>query len=641
MRRLLRRLCLTGALGLLAIGCSSASEEVEDQGAAISDPNACPTGLVGVVKSDHDWHLFSPKVADACLPKEPSSTPAPSAKALEGYLAKHPFTSIGKPADFVTSCLAEHEAGGDALNDEQERAIVGNYYYLMNSLKQDALATLESLAGLNTLLGNEPLPEKQGLRYDHPYLHESGDWARRLQAKCQSDPSQRETLVQFTTGIVWQVRKMEAALYEGRMELSAWGMSAYDTEEGRDRLRRIEELEKARDALIASVAPWLDGREMAHLKGWQDSLEGMVAAENHFDLVDEHGYIRLKEFQKQDPKNPMRALEAEVRVAFEKQLRTTVATLEKHLADLQKAADYLHKNEDSPISASDYQDVMNDVRPFDPNVFADYYASEGFTKSFSEETLTALETDVRAAAPNTTNGWEPMTDLSQRLLRIEVAVNDLDAGAHAALKDRTAKLRKSFDDATNGFRSSGELAEAKCRNETRGNFMWRDQLAFELGVAAALTVATLGVGSWLAAARVAYFAGEAAMVGVQWAKAARVSVLAARGAQGLAKSGTSYQTQARILWGVLLGANSYFIGEGVAVTIAACNEMINDNMLEVFEQPFDLGAVQCQEGKNALSKQAIADYRGCATNVVLVGALSLVGLYAGAREMRFTPLARR
>jgi hypothetical protein len=192
-----------------------------------------------------------------------------------------------------------------------------------------------------------------------------------------------------------------------------------------------------------------------------------------------------------------------------------------------------------------------------------------------------------------------------------------------------------------GLTASSALINASCRHDVRGHFEQADQTVDDFVIGAALTIGTAGLGSWLSAARAAVVAGESANVGLSWANAARVSVLSARAAQSVARSAVSYEKQAKILWGVLLASNPYFIGEAAIHSIVACNQLIADNMLELFDVPFDLADVQCLEGKNAMSRQAIASYKACAVNVVVNAALNLIGGYFAAREMKYGHLGPR
>ncbi|MFO0678146.1 MAG: hypothetical protein U0169_16545 [Polyangiaceae bacterium] len=304
-------------------GESAAATTKEGQDAAAAA--ACPDGLVDVVRSDEKSGFLTFKVSDSCLNSAKGTLK--DHVALESYLSKHPFTQLGKGEHFLMTCDTKYEiARRTDITQEQRRSVASNYYFLMNSLKQAALSTMESVAGLDMLVrpGQEPLQEIKGKRYSHPLLHESGDWEKRLKRNCRGEQARYDELVASTAMVVWNVRKLNAAIREHQAGIGWCGEypSTECIEAESKHWKAIETLTKTRKAIVASAAPWLDGKKMSSLQSGSLSIGDVVKTENAYKLVDDQGVMqpRDKWHMAYHVDNPMNVIEKEIRAVFPAQL---------------------------------------------------------------------------------------------------------------------------------------------------------------------------------------------------------------------------------------------------------------------------------------------------------------------------------
>src|SRR6476660_6504097 len=164
-----RGLLLVAASALPLLACSSSDDGTGEDSEAVVDAKACPNGLIDLVVGRDESHtLFRSAVASTCLASTNTQRELLGGSVgLEKYFSAHPFVTLDKKEGFLAGCIQRYETSKRHLTEDEKVAVVGNYYFLMNTLKQHALGTLESVAGLDMLAGEEtPLPEAKGT-YSH------------------------------------------------------------------------------------------------------------------------------------------------------------------------------------------------------------------------------------------------------------------------------------------------------------------------------------------------------------------------------------------------------------------------------------------------------------------------------------------
>lgn len=644
LRRVLTTLAVA-AIFPVAANCGGSQEAVSETSAA-SSVATCPDGLIALIQRDENSGWLAPNVAQSCLNSMQGSLV--DAEALERYLAKHPFTNLDRAPSQVSVCVTKYELRRSIeLGQPQRRAAAASFYYLMNSLKQAALSNLEAIAGLDVMLApdEEPLPPRAGVVYSHPLLHESGDWEKRLRRNCRGDGASFDALVETTNEVLWQVRKLDAALAEVDAEIFTRVASELPVpQELRDTSTRLK---ATKQAVVMTSAPWLEGRYMNSLQTRTMDLKAMIATENAWELVDAEGNFRPKEKRVRGfhVDNPMNVQEREIRAAFPVQLRATREQLVKRQAKLARAAEFLHTND--RVGRSEFLETMADVEAFDLRVFGQYYQSAPVVSMTSEATFLALAERVETIAKaHPEAGIGPRPSLEGATFDVKIGALEKRVFALAAAKvdvgtltDEVVVLRDNYLDHVRSLSAEAALSAAECRSQVRQHSQVVEDSKKDFVIGAAVTVATAGAASWLAAARAAAQAGEVANAGMAWARAAHVSTLAGRGVQ-LVKPIASYQAQARILWATLLAGDAYWLGEGVVSTILGCNEAIAERNLEVLDQPLDVTKVGCLDADQSMSRQAVADYKSCALQAALGIGLNLIATLPAARELRHGPLGR-
>lgn len=163
-------------LGLLGLGevtlAEDSSHSTTNTGIAInktsSTANApCPTQLFDQIRAKDTqggWLglLSGIKASEACANHVRSYLDSPA--ELEKVLAGNSTLQLGneRPAGYLDACLADYtkrpsNCRGSNCNKtmtvEQQSAAVSDYYYLMNRLKMSSLSGLESIAGIDRILG--------------------------------------------------------------------------------------------------------------------------------------------------------------------------------------------------------------------------------------------------------------------------------------------------------------------------------------------------------------------------------------------------------------------------------------------------------------------------------------------------------
>lgn len=641
-RRLVARILGGAAVAFvtttLVSACSAAPDDAGTSSEALQD-GACPMGLFDLVVRDDDHKLLVPRVAESCV--NLANGPLKGSAELESYMSSHPFVRLDKPSDYVGSCAAQYEAKtGRHLTEEQRVAAVSSYYFLMNTIKQAGLSTLEAIAGLEMLLDplSPVLPETTGVQYRHPLIHESGDWAARLRRQCDGAPQLVEAIVELTTQTVWNVRKLSAAQDEAQV-------SGRDVDELANINKMVKAIEDAKQGVIKAGAPWLLGKDMEYLLRADRSLGQMVALEKAWNLVDDKGKVRPSSEWKAGDDHPLRVIERDVRASLPKQMQHAHERLIANYGKVIDAADWLHEKRERELDDDKFQPIMDGLTPFDPNVFSTFYDSEKFTKAFSIPALQALEHDVRTLA-GTIKGvmLSPAAvdtlDVLQQLDAVGQWLGQLDA-ANAqtdAFRKRLDALRVAYGEARSGLSAQSELHAASCRNALRSSRKGAEDAIDDFFVGATLTIATMGAGSWLAAARAAASVGDAASVGTAWANAARVSPAVARGAQILAENGAAYDAQAKVLWGVLLSSDAFWVGDAAVKSVISCNKLVNQNVMKLFDIPFDRTRPTCLEASNGLNREVIAKYMQCVTQVAVSVGLNAVAGLSIAKDIQRGPL---
>lgn len=608
----------------LSLGaCSSAPEEPPVAEDAVST-SVCPANLLRLLERDEERGWFTPSAAQQCVSLAESEFQ--TAREFEGYLATHPFVRLDKPKDFVTGCVEAYEKNiRRRFTEEQKIAAVSSYYLLMNTMKQQALATLEGVAGIDMLIDplSPVLPPAKGVRYAHPHIHESGDWERRLQDNCEGNPQTVDAVVGASVSVVWNVRKLNAAI-----------LDSYNGADG-PHLRKM--LNETRDAVVNAGAPWLVGKEFQSLFTPHASLARIVDQENSFDIVDAEGKVRPKDQWKPSVDYPLRAIEKEVRDVLPKQLKATRALLMKRLEQTMRAAEYLHAATERGMGYDDFVATVGAASPFNPKVFFQFYTSK--KASFSLEKLDEVEAKVRKITSQhvaaAISPWLPTAgmDTLQRLSQMDQKLAHLASlGVDTSSVDAEVQaLRRGFADRQKAMSSFVELSSAECRRMIRPIQAEFAQTMREFAVIAGITVATMGLGGWMSAARAAVAMKDVGVATSAFANAGRA--WAARGVSRLAQAGLSYERQAKVAWTLLLAGDVYWLGDGVVMSVVECNRLLNDNMLTLFDVPFDLRQVSCRE-TDAMAHQAIADYKGCVIQAGLSVALNAIALLPTARHIR-------
>jgi hypothetical protein len=148
--------------------------------------NQCPKLFFDQIFKDRVSELYFKKSPKVACPIS-GSTSLPDAESLEAVLASNPVTALGIPPGSITSpkCLYKNYRGtnldtifgrlwpsGTATEPERMTA-VAEYYYHMNKIKYAEQGLLSQMAGIDSILGGEILPDKNCV---DPYNPFSAKW---------------------------------------------------------------------------------------------------------------------------------------------------------------------------------------------------------------------------------------------------------------------------------------------------------------------------------------------------------------------------------------------------------------------------------------------------------------------------------
>jgi hypothetical protein len=209
-----------------------------------SPDQLCPSTI------DHDY--ASPQDLENHLATSPDSALGASPTMLSGpnsCLSNQPYSAVGHPRPYPN-----HDA----------KEFVGTYYYLHKRLEQGQQSTLESIASIDSILGQPPLHD---VDCSDPILKKSQRWCEKFRAKKCSpqgglEDKSPDGIVQKTVG--WtetydNLDTKEEDIKAGTAIHTGRGATVYRplTPTEQDEIKQIETAKAA----IASQYPWITGSE--------------------------------------------------------------------------------------------------------------------------------------------------------------------------------------------------------------------------------------------------------------------------------------------------------------------------------------------------------------------------------------------
>jgi hypothetical protein len=632
MKRSFLALPLVSLLAL-GVGCSTASDTADDTESAATTQGkiGCPVALIEHnVRASRGPGLWEVDEQD-CFSIGKSTFPSPA--SFEIYLSNNSHSSLGYEGSAkVSQCLVNYMSANtsqrnyfyDLSNEKQdyiERAAISDYYYAMNTMRQATRGTLEAIAGLDQTLGWTPVLAESPRdanekvykpRYTSPLAVDSEKWTRELRACPGAEHAPFSLLLTETRDnlVLLLTNRIIANLLDRDItnlnpgstfdepgaptidrEVDVW----YKTWAGRPSKRfagdttDLEADKKVLDAQFEghkNALPWINGK---HMTQW---LEPYGALD-----IQKGGIIRsdgMLEFRKLNPegiaKEVAKRLDAKLaggkegflNMDLKKQLRENRKLLTEKLEELYAAAECLHRP-----GASSCMPKVNDVMASWPNFDGTGFKAENLPED--DEVLERLRerTDEKSKA------------LVERLIERKTKQNASMAGMFAA--ECRTQVRTE----------NGKIAEARRT----------------LVQSIAITVVTMGVGSWLTASKAALAAARVAATAEATATAANAAQIAALAQRVVA------------LNGVLLAADGYWLGEAVVSSMKSCNKYINHNLFAPVVSPLGESAPYCRRGEEALGSNdvkaaatptAVADYRACAFDASINVLLNTLGILPSA-----------
>jgi hypothetical protein len=325
-----KTLSKVGQAGLAASpSCNSVVESPPARAARVE----CPAFLKSAyVTNDRYRGFLEESASDSCRVYLKRANAA-SVAEVERRLSKNSASSLGAPDRFLEKCLetsvsVQHwqitsppsmpgapirpwtKTTEESLGDNEKKALTAEYYLSMNRLRTGSQASLETVAAIDSTLGQKPLADR---RCDDSRLPGIDDTCRRLQACAPTNAlaAQAAELDQILP--LWLQLKAKKSEGEATRGLSYLGQ-AYGGNAAQSNAARAEA-----DAAIGEAS-----KQLQVLQSMYPALEG-------------------KEFQKAfDPKKK------NTEEALRKQLEATRARVVERLDSYRKGMDCLN----SPFSCS-------------------------------------------------------------------------------------------------------------------------------------------------------------------------------------------------------------------------------------------------------------------------------------------------
>lgn len=373
-----------------------------------------------------------------------------NSKQVEENFGMYASTKLDeRPVDFISKCL-----DGKTISEDDKKGIIGDYYWAMNRLTQQAKADLEAITSIDLTLGktgetmhwNGTDPKTRGWVYSTDLLPGSKKW----QAQLKQCPAQKVNPQSGRTeGMEQMITQTQSALYaiyklqQQRESLPTTtiyppgaGMGPSMPYKGIDEGSKEYKAWQTSMEMIKNTAPWLKGDEGKRLLEIMNDKSGKYAALPGVFYPGKTG----------------RDLVAGI---LEKQLYANRRGVHSQIQDLAKGAQCLAQPASSAGCLNDQvKKTFEKLSPWDP--------------------------------------WQ------------KIAPTEVDATGQPV---EWKNLPKADKDRMMWTRSY--MADAQCRYDQRGNKQAVADAGFDLGLNVGITLATAGLGAVLSAGKAAITAGRA------------------------------------------------------------------------------------------------------------------------------------